>query len=276
MILLTATTDSISLTRSSTADVDVVASYMDYTQVATPVVQGDTAGRQLATYNTAATADIVSPPAASETRNVKEITIRNRHATTSNDVTVNFDANGTLYELVKVTLLAGETLEYKDGVGWFVFKPTRGIDVKLRVTADYVNATTSFGDVTGLTYPVEASKHYNFEAHMFHFANATTSGPRFAINGPAMTAMRLGAIITESGGVAAAVMNGNVGDVTALDTAVAATTDSTTSMVLSIISGWFNPSAAGTFAFRACSEVAVAAGITIKQGSWLRLWEAAA
>ena len=60
---------------------------------------------------------------------------------------------------------------------------------------------------------------------------------------------------------------------TALDTAVAATTDSTTTMVMSIMSGWFNPSASGTFAVRACSEVAVAAGITIKAGSFLRVFE---
>jgi hypothetical protein len=85
--------------------------------------------------------------------------------------------------------------------------------------------------------------------------------------------MRIGAQIMESGGVAAAVMNGNVGDVTAIDTAVAATTDSSTTLVSSDVHGWINPSASGTFAFRACSEVAVAAGITIAIGSWMTVTE---
>lgn len=272
MILLTATTDKLQLTSSSTSALDVHVSYMDMTQAAPPVVQGDSSGRTNTAITTAATTDILAAPAASETRNVKTINVRNKGAA-DNIVTVIFDQNGTDYELHKVTLGSGEALEYVEGVGWFVMEATAKIRKYLRVTADYVNATTSFSDITGLTCPVESGKHYGFECHLYHFANATTSGPRFAINGPAVTEMRIGAQIMESGGVAAAVMNGNVGDVTALDTAVAATTDSTTTMVLSIMSGWLNPSAAGTFAVRGASEVAVAAGLTVKKGSWCQIWE---
>jgi hypothetical protein len=42
---------------------------------------------------------------------------------------------------------------------------------------------------------------------------------------------------------------------------------------LAILSGYINPSAAGTFAVRGQSEVAVAAGLTVKKGSWLHLFE---
>lgn len=267
MLNLTATTDKLQLTRSSAADVDVHVAWVDLSAaVSTP-------GRTNTAFNTAATGDILASPAGSTQRIVKFISIRNKHATTPVDVTVIFDQNGTDFELHKATLLAGEMLEYQEGLGFFTIQTTRKEEYLRRVTSTYVNATTSFSDVTGLTCPVTAGKHYAFNCHLYHFANATTSGPRFAIGGVAMTAMRIAAIIMESGGVAAAVMNGNVGDVTAIDTAVAATTDSSTTLVHSIFSGWFNPSASGTFAIRAASEVAVAAGLTIAVGSWVLVKE---
>ena len=270
MLNLAATTDKLQLVTSAAVTVDVHASYADLSGTTV------TPGRKNTAITTATTTDIVASPGASTVRNIKTLHIRNKHATTPVDVTVLYEGSATdaNVELHKATLLAGEMLEYVEGIGFFTVQTTRKEFYNRRVTADYVNATTSFSDVTGLTCPATSGKHYNFEAHFFHFANATTSGPRFAIGGVAMTAMRIGAIITESGGVAAAVMNSNVGDVTAVDTAVAATTDSTTTMVHSIMSGWYQPSASGTFAIRACSEVAVAAGITIKQGSWAQMWEA--
>lgn len=271
MLILAATTDKIQLVTSAAVTIDVHASYVDHTTATDNVV----AGRKNTAITTATTTDIVAVPASGDIRNVKAINIRNKHASTSCDITVVYEGSGTDFdvELFKVSLLAGQTAEFVEGIGWFVVTSQAKLSKYLYVTADYVNATTSFSDITGLTCPVDSGKHYSFQAHLFHFANATTSGPRFAINGPAMTLMRLGAIITEAGGVAAAVMNANVGDVTALETAVAATTDSTTTMVMSIVSGYFNPSAAGTWALRGASEVAVAAGLTIKQGSWCHLWE---
>lgn len=268
-MLLAATTDKVQLVTSAAVTVDVHATYMDLNAgTVTP-------GRKNTAITTATTTDIVASPAASTYRTVTELTIRNKHASSAVDVTVLYEGSATDadVEMFKVNLLAGQTLEYKEGLGFYVVQSQAKLNVYRYVTADYVNATTSFSDITGLTCPIEAGKHYNFEAHLWHFANATTSGPRFAVNGPAMTEMRIAAIIMESGGVAAAVMNGNVGDVTALDTAVAATTDSSTTLVMSILSGWVNPSAAGTFAIRGASEVAVAAGLTVKKGSWLQLWE---
>lgn len=267
MLILSATTDKLQLTRSTDSSVDVHVSYVDLS------AGSSTPGRTNTAFSSAATGDILAAPAASTQRIVKFMSMRNKHATQSCDVTVIFDQNGTDFELHKVTLLAGEMLEYQDGAGFYVRQVTRKEVYHRRVTSTYVNATTSFSDVTGLTCPVTSGKHYRVLVHVYHFANATTSGPRFAFGGVAMTAMRIGAIIMESGGVAAAVMNGNVGDVTAIDTAVAATTDSSTTLVHSIVSGWINPSASGTFAFRACSEVAVAAGLTIAIGSWMEVVE---
>lgn len=276
MILLTSTTDKLQLTRSSTADIDVVVMYMDASNANPPVVQGDTMGRQLSTFNTAATGDICAAPGSGDVRNVKEMFIRNRHASTSNDVTVIYDANGTDYELFKVTLSAGQTLEYKDGLGFYVVTSTNKLDVKLRVTSDVANATTSWADVTGLTYAVESGKHYGFRATLYHIENASTTGARFGVNGPAMTSIRLGGFSVFAGSLTAATFNAATADVAALDTSilgVTTTSAGTPQVVTAIMTGWFNPSAAGTFAVRCQSEIAVASGVTVKAGSHLRLWE---
>jgi hypothetical protein len=148
------------------------------------------------------------------------------------------------------------------------------LDVRLRVTADVINATTSFADITGLTCPVEAGKHYNFVAHLYHLANATTTGAQFGINGPAMTGLRLQSLDVKTASAATAVMASNAADVTTLDTAAIVELDSSTTPALAILSGWFNPSAAGTFAVRSKSEVAIAAGLTVQRGSWCSVWEA--
>lgn len=271
MLNLIATTDEIELVTDAVCDVDIHASFVDL-ESDDDVVPG----KQNTNVTTATTTDIVDGHGGGAVvcRNVKTLHITNTHATTSVICTVQYDQNGTKFELYKTTLLAGESLEYVEGIGWYVIQTSRREFYNRRVTSDYVNATTSPSDVTGLTCPVTSGKHYLFETHLYHFANAATNGPRFGIGGVAMTAMRIQAIITETGSVAAGVVNTNIADVTAVDTAVQATTDSqATTPVMSIMSGWFQPSASGTLAVRAWAETAVAAALTIKTGSWLQVWE---
>lgn len=109
MIVLASTTDILTMITSSTANIDVQANYVDYngtTQVAD-------------SFNTAVaaaqTTTIVLSPAASTQRNVRHLTIRNKHATTSNTITIqHFDA-ATTVEKFKCTLLAGEVIQFNDG-----------------------------------------------------------------------------------------------------------------------------------------------------------------
>lgn len=115
MILLTATTDKLQLITSAAGDIDVVSAYIDRDQSTFAVGLAD---RQLATITTAATTDVVAAPASGKTRNIKQLTARNVHASVVNDVTVQFNANGTIYELHKVTLQPGEMLEFVEGVGF--------------------------------------------------------------------------------------------------------------------------------------------------------------
>lgn len=268
MIYLALTTDKISLITSAAITLDVNVNYID-AATSTLVVSGS--GKQNTAITTATTTDILAAPGASTTRTLKQMTARNKHATLSGDVTVQFNANATLYELHKVTLLAGETLEYIEGVGFFTLKPAAGMDRTLRVASDVINATTSFADVTGLTLPLLSGVHYNFIAHLYSVNNATTTGSIYGVNiGAVPTGLLVGAVQVVTPTVATAAFGAGVA--TARDTDVIVSTTGAVTVKLDILSGWIQPSADGTFAIRQRSEVAVAAGITIKAGSYLKVW----
>jgi hypothetical protein len=84
---------------------------------------------------------------ATTTRNVKTLNIRNKHATTSNTVTVNQNISATLYQLNSLTLLAGETLTYVEGIGWRLY------DVlgQIKVGAYAIDPTTNGFRLSGVT-----------------------------------------------------------------------------------------------------------------------------
>jgi hypothetical protein len=117
MLLLASTSDKVQVVTSAAVTVDVHASYMD---MASDGSGNPSTGRKNTAISTAATTDVVLAPAASSTtRNVKTLHIRNRHASSSVDVTVVHTDGTTPVELHKTTLLAGEALEYAEGVGFF-------------------------------------------------------------------------------------------------------------------------------------------------------------
>lgn len=115
MIIL-ASTDALQVVSNAAATLDILASWVDLKADGS----GDPSiGRTVTAITTATTTSIVAAPAATWVRNVKEITIRNKHVTLATDVTVVIDISATDYELIKVNLAAGETLEYIEGIGWF-------------------------------------------------------------------------------------------------------------------------------------------------------------
>jgi hypothetical protein len=113
MILLKATTETISLLTSSTADIDYSISWVDIT---TSAFSPSTSEGKI---NTATTTSVLAAPAAATQRQIKLITISNIHATTANTVTVQKLISATTYNLTPATtLLAGESLIYVDSTGW--------------------------------------------------------------------------------------------------------------------------------------------------------------
>lgn len=273
MQLILTTTDKVQLVSSAAANLDVVCTTTQASTASPPVP--DPPGNHVANIQTAATTDIIPVASGSKVRAVKSIFVRNKHATQPCDVTIVMDVSATDYELFKCTLNPNDILEFIEGIGFFTIVAVTALDKKLYVASDVINATTSFADITGLTCPVEAGKKYAFEAMLFHIENASTTGARFGVNGPAMTSLRLGQMGVFAGSITAATMQSQVADVTALDTAIVVATSSagTPQVVPCWIMGGFEPSANGTFAMRQQSEIAVAAGITTKRGSWCRIWE---
>lgn len=124
MLLLCSTSDKLQIiTATPVSTIHVHASYVD--------VDGTTVtpGRKntLITAGAPTTTDVVlSPGSATTYRNVKALTIRNSHATSSNAITIQHTDGTTVAELHKYTLLAGETLMYIEGVGWFVIDAAGG------------------------------------------------------------------------------------------------------------------------------------------------------
>jgi hypothetical protein len=115
------TPDKIKITQDAAGTLDIHASYADLDSTAAPPVVQDVGKANIA-MTTATTTDLVAAPTtATRRRNVKTMHIRNKHASLTTNVTVVFDAiDGSDYELFKTPLKAGETLEYVEGVGFFV------------------------------------------------------------------------------------------------------------------------------------------------------------
>lgn len=117
MIILKNTTDSLTITTTTTGNIDFSVSYADITTTtfAPSAFEG--------TMPAGATTTLLGGPAASTQRQVKLITIINRHSTTTNTVLVQKLMSGPLtYDLTPtVTLLAHESMQYVDGQGWIYY-----------------------------------------------------------------------------------------------------------------------------------------------------------
>lgn len=174
-MILDATTKKVQLVTSAAVTVDVFATWFDHAAgVVTP-------GSTPTAITTATTTDIVAAPAASTQRNISEIMIRNKHASTSVDVTVLIDVSATDYELYKTTLRAGETLEYKDGLGFFLAAPANAGALLNYNTSDQsvAAATTAYIVGTAITFPaarpIRAGSLFTWEFSITKTAAGTAS-----------------------------------------------------------------------------------------------------
>jgi hypothetical protein len=141
------------------------------------------------------------------------------------------------------------------------------------VTVDQVlSSNAAFVDITSLTCPMKANIMYGVFACIHRTVSATTNGPRFAYNiGAAPTLAGFSNIDTVTHSVTAGAIA--VGFQTARDTAFTAQTGQTTAVVgPCFIGGFIIPSADGTFALRFNEEENTASGMTIKAGSWMRVF----
>ncbi len=269
---------------SSTADVDVLVCWADYT-AAGAVVPDETSTKINTAPGTPTT--ICATPASGDKRTVRFLSVVNIDATTANTVTLE-SFNGTVASRIfKVTLAAGEMLVYDEGQGFTVYNAqgqpetsefSGGAQAAVNalnlvvLASDVTNSNAvanTIADVTGLSFAVTAGESYWFRAVVRYTAAATTTGSRWSVNGPA-SPTRLVYRSQYSLTAATETLNAvqNAYDLPAASNATSATTADN----LAIIEGHITPSANGTVVIRFASEVANSA-IVAKAGSvleWVR------
>jgi len=162
------TTTKIQLVTSSTADIDVHVSGVENTN---PVTGDPEQISQATQITTATTTDILAVPGASEARNAKLINARNKHASSSNVVTLQENRNGTLITLGACTLLAGEWFTFNEGV-FFHYDANGGVygqGVPAATQADMEAGTST------TTFVTPGTQHFH-PGHPKCWGKATVSG----------------------------------------------------------------------------------------------------
>lgn len=148
---------------------------------------------------------------------------------------------------------------YWDGNGWsrLMNNPSR----KVALSADVPTTSSSFVDVTGLSFPVLANKTYKFKFIIYYTANATGTGTRFSLNGPTFATngllYRTSVNIATTGGWA-------VQTQTAYNSGTATGSSYTTTLNSCEIEGTIATTAAGNVIARFLTETATSTTITVK------------
>lgn len=277
MILLVGANDVLRLVTSSVANLDVFAAY------ATRDAAGAIApGNLPSTIASATTTTIVAAAGAGNTRTIRFLSIRNRHASTASTITLQVFNGTTAYEIYKVTLGAGESFVYDEANGWQylnaqgVPRQAQSIGVAapsistvnlVVLAADVTNnnaVANSIANVTGLSFPVLNGAKYWFEVFIDYTAAAGTTGSRWSITGPSFTRLVYSAnwsLTATSRTFSEAVAY----DIPAASNATSPYTTGNTAY----IQGFIQPSADGDVIARFASEVASSA-IIAKAGSVCR------
>jgi hypothetical protein len=144
MILLTSTADKIQVITGQAVTVSVHASWVDYNGTAV------TPGRLNSAISTATTTDVVPSPGASVQRNLKTLSVRNKHASSPVTVTIQHTDGTTVSELDKRLLGPGASILYDEGQG---FIPLSSGLIETHPWDGKVISTFNGGD------PVHAMRH---------------------------------------------------------------------------------------------------------------------
>lgn len=285
MLILSRSTDKLSVNTDVACDVDVIVNYIDRDQTTGAV---GAAGKQLTTIATAATTDIAAAPSSGVSRNIKTIHIRNANVTIPEmgvSCNVTFDANGTLYELYRATLYIGDALEYVEGVGFKHLSAETGGVPRLNARSFVDSANTIIYSsatvdtlIPGLRIKIPtANTPVCFLAHIYHAASAATVGLQLlpAIENPGVG----GSFIKYQ----VAQMGVNLNSVTASSLSCGASNNSLavvnaalngpTVISLTILSGYIQHTTATALVLRVKVDVALVSSLLIQPGSWLEAWE---
>jgi hypothetical protein len=224
---------------------------------------------------------LVGSPSAGEQRVIDFVSVFNQNAANA-QVTLRVNDSGTPLIIARVTLGVDERFEYQEGNGIAVYNAAGALKTIATGTANVAqvgfstntlaadvtnnNATANtIADVTGLSFPVSSGNRYWFEFSMRYTAAATTTGARFAIQGPIFSELTYASEYSLT--TTSRTFNDGLGayDLPAAANASSATTAGNTAIVMGLIL----PTAAGNVIARFASEVASSA-IVVKAGSIVR------
>lgn len=279
MLLLASTSDLLRVVTSGAITTDVHASWLDLNgSTVTP-------GRTNTAITTATTTTVVASPAASTMRTIKTLCVRNKHASSAQTVTVLHSDGTTIVELVQAILSAGDALHYDEHAGFTV----RDLYGRVKSRSDGLvsasvntintvvlsgdvtnnNATANtIADVTALSFAVTAAEKYWFRFVIPYTAAATTTGSRWAINGPGSPTL-----LHYTSTYTLTATSNTVNSATAYDIPAASNASSLTAGNIAVIEGYIVPSSNGTVIARFASEVSSSA-IVAKAGAtlfWMRV-----
>lgn len=277
VLMLEGSTDSLEMITSSTATTEYHVSWSNVTATALT-----TPGTTTGTVSSATTTTILAAPSASNWRYVRELTVYNTHASTSNDITIDIDRSATNRRQFKATLAAGESIKV-DETGRFTVYDSQG-RAKTSVqnagqvantlntvilSTDQANSNgtaNTIEDVTGLSFSVTSGETYWWRCTIAYTSAATTTGSRWTMSGPTVTNLAY----TSRYPLTATTLTSNYATAFAIPAASNAT--SLTAGNVAVIEGVVTPSASGTMQVTHASEV-LSSAITAKAGSvcqWMR------
>lgn len=277
MIILKQTTDTLRVVLNAAHTTSALECYVSYRIRTNNTFEAD---RSVNMTNGATPVTIAPAPAANTQHIIDYVSVMNTDSG-SKTVTISISDNGTNYRIFQATLAVGEKIEFVEGEGWRVISNSGSIKQSINQGNNPVGSSESvvvlgtdvtnnnavantMQDVTGLSFPVVAGRTYRFKFVIDYTAAATTTGSRWAINGPTATRMNYEsdyALTTTSRTV-------NVG-LSGYDQPAASNASSAaTGANIAYIEGFITPSADGTVIARFASEVAASA-IVAKAGSYV-------
>lgn len=278
-MILATTSTVLRVITSGTADIDVVADFVDADGAT------GTGDSQQTAITSATTTTVVSAPGSGVARSVLRVLVRNKHASSSNTVTVE-RYNGTIAsECWKGTLAAGESVQYNGRV-WLTDpviaigpqgpqgaagpQGATGTDgwAYAVLGTDFNTTSATAVDVTGLSFTPSANKKYTVEGLFYLRTNTATVGPRPGCSWPTGLTDGVVRFDTPASATANAIAMGNFN--AAVLAAVGGLPNTTQSYPGTMWGGLVaGASPSGSFQIQLATETAATA-VYMKAGSFIR------
>lgn len=274
MQIVMKSTDAIECVTDIASNVDYYASYVDIDGSFNPSAADVSAGN----ITTATTTTILAAP-ASNTRTPKFISLRNKHASQSVGVIVQFDRSTNNRELHAALLQPGECLQFVEGQGWLVLAaPSSGYGDVIERILDSAGTGTN-GTAAQNWFPtngaptVEAGTVYEFEGllSMTRAAGTTSHTTSFLFGGTATITSILWKALVKTGDTTASATENGITARAATATVVKAASTSATEEFIGLVKGTVKINAAGTFIPQFSYSAAPGGAPTINIGSYFRL-----